>query len=382
MDKTQVPLGSRPTSIDVLKQRNIPELDGLRGLLSWWVVVCHVLQCACYNQSNLGRGFRILVHGDYAVEVFIILSGFVIHKLWHDKREPFRIFITRRFLRLWPAYMVCLVGALALRPCMAIALAHPLGGDPNLATLDNELWENEQKYLVAHFFAHLPMLHAAIPETILPSSSIAILSPAWSISLEWQFYLVAMPLFWSLHRWKERAWVCFACIAGIGWMFRYSPPFDDWFPMRAFLSQKLLLFGIGMASHELWRALYGRSENVGPAIIWIAGAVLALTLSLPLAIWVFVFATILMPSSYTAKFLNSTLIQFLGRVSYSTYLGHMLVVYLIQGVLFNIYPTIGKQAMLGSLAVLGTPLIVLLSVSLYFWVEKPAIALGRRLRTQ
>ena len=97
----------------------LPELEGIRGVLSWWVVICHILQQAGYSEAALGRGWRILVHGDYAVDVFIILSGFVIHKLWHDAREPYRVFITRRFLRLWPAYAVCLLGALAVRPCMA-----------------------------------------------------------------------------------------------------------------------------------------------------------------------------------------------------------------------------------------------------------------------
>ena len=374
---------SSSTSIatDALQPRYISELDGLRGILSWWVVVSHFLQFTGYDQSTLGRGLRILALGGYAVDVFIILSGFVIHKLWHDKRERFRTFITRRFLRIWPAYIVCLIVALALRPCIHITLANSFG-NPKFASIKQDLWDNEQSHLISHVLVHIPMLHAAIPETILPSSSIALLGPAWSISLEWQFYLIAIPLFLSLNKWKERGWIMFACAAGLGWMFLYSPPFDDWFPMRGFLSQKLLLFGIGIASHELWRAVYEKRESVAPAMLWFATAILFITLSLPLAIWGVVFATMLNSSSFIAKLLNSSYIQFLGRVSYSTYLGHMHVIFLIQTVVLSVYPTVGKQAMLAVLLVIGTPLILLWSVALYRWVEKPAIALGRRLRAQ
>jgi peptidoglycan/LPS O-acetylase OafA/YrhL len=42
--------------------------------------------------------------------------------------------------------------------------------------------------------AHLFMMHGAVPNDVLPHSEYAFNMPAWSISLEWQFYLVA-PLF-------------------------------------------------------------------------------------------------------------------------------------------------------------------------------------------
>jgi len=48
--------------------------------------------------------------------------------------------------------------------------------------------------------AHLTMLHGAVPDQILPGSSITYLPPAWSISVEWQFYLVAPFLFAFLKR--------------------------------------------------------------------------------------------------------------------------------------------------------------------------------------
>ena len=359
------------------------EFEGLRGLLSWWVVVCHILQQAGYNEAGLGRGLRVLIHGDYAVEVFILLSGFVIHKLWHDKHEPYTVFITRRFLRLWPAYAVCLLGALAVRPCIAVILAHaPLGVPPasteHLAALQQN-WQHEEDHFAGHLLAHAPMLHSAIPESILPLSSVALLGPAWSISLEWQFYLIAPLLFWFLQKGGSFAWLIFAGVAGVGWMLRYSPPLNIWFPMEAFLPQKLLLFGVGMISHQVWASQEVSAERAAPALFGLAVLVLFISLSIPLALWIAVLASVFASQGWLKSALTSAPFQFLGRISYSTYLGHMLVLWAVQPLIFRALPAINAPQMLITLFVVGVPLILLLSALLHRWIEAPAIDFGRRL---
>ena len=256
----------------------IHEFEGLRGLLSWWVVICHALQQVGYTEAGLGRGLRIFIHGDYAVEVFILLSGFVIHKLWTDAPEPYGVFIARRFLRLWPAYMVCLLGALAVRPCVAMIITHgPLIIQPGTAEHFEVLqqnWNFERDYFAGHLLAHLPMLHSVVPETLLPRSAVAFIGQAWSISLEWQFYLIAPLLFLALKRGGGPVWLTFSIVAGLGWLVRYTPPWNHWFPMEAFLPQKLLLFGLGIVSHEAWRGWHVASERVAPALYGFGGMVL------------------------------------------------------------------------------------------------------------
>ena len=361
----------------------LPELEGLRGVMSWWVVVCHLLQQAGFTESGLGRGWRILAHGEYPVDVFIILSGFVIHKLWHDAQEPYGVFITRRFLRLWPAYAICLLGALVLRPCLAGLLAHaPLAHAPGSAehlAASRQNWQHEEEHFSAHLLAHLPMLHSAVPETILPVSSLAFLGPAWSISLEWQFYLIAPPLFWFLKKGGSFAWLAFAGVAGVGWMLRYVPPLSIWFPMEGFLPQKLLLFGLGMISHQVWFAFPDPTERAAPALLSLALLVLFLTLSIPLALWIAVLAGIFSSQGLLKRALDSAPLQFLGRVSYSTYLGHMLILWAVQPLIFRAMPAIDGPQMLVALCLLAVPLIVVFSVLLHRCIEAPAIRLGRRI---
>jgi len=369
--------------MDARPAQRLPELEGLRGLLSWWVVLCHALQQAGYNEAGLGRGLRVLAHGDYAVDVFIILSGFVIHRLWHDKHEPYTIFIVRRFLRLWPAYAVCLLAALALRPCIAGILAHaPLVGtpaSPEYIAAGRQNWQSEQDHFAAHLLAHAPMLHSAVPETILPRSSVAFLGPAWSISLEWQFYLIAPLLFWFLKKGRSLAWLLFAGLAGAGWMMRYTPPLGIWFPMEAFLPQKLLFFGVGMISHQVWASVTVSAERAAPALLGLAVLVLFMTLSIPLALWIAVLASVFASQGLLKTALKSAPLQFLGRISYSTYLGHMLVLWALQSLIFHARPAVDAPQMLVALFIVGAPLILLLSAVLHRWIEAPAIRFGHQI---
>jgi peptidoglycan/LPS O-acetylase OafA/YrhL len=339
------------------------------------------LQQVGYTEAGLGRGLRIFIHGDYAVDVFILLSGFVIHKLWHDAPEPYGVFIARRFLRLWPAYMVCLLGALAARPCLAMVIAHgPLIIQPGTAEhceVVQQNWNFERDYFAGHLLAHLPMLHGVVPETLLPRSSVAFIGQAWSISLEWQFYLIAPLLFLMLKRGGGPAWLALSVVAGLGWLVRYSPPWNHWFPMDAFLPLKLLLFGLGIVSHEAWQTWHVAPERVAPALYGFGGLVLFFTLSIPLALWAVVLASALSSGGPLKRFLNSAPMQTLGRVSYSTYLGHMLVLWTLQPLILHFFPSMTAPQMLLALGIIGAPLILVLSLALYRWVEAPAIRFGR-----
>jgi hypothetical protein len=66
--------------------------------------------------------------------------------------------------------------------------------DPSFAP-SIEKWRTRLELQTAapwsHWVAHISMLHGAIPTEILPGASRTVLAPSWSISLEWQFYILA-----------------------------------------------------------------------------------------------------------------------------------------------------------------------------------------------
>jgi peptidoglycan/LPS O-acetylase OafA/YrhL len=89
--------------------------------MAWWVVVGHALHLAGVS-SNLAESLfselvlKVLMRGNTAVSVFIIISGFVIAHLLLIKRENYGRYLIRRWLRIFPVFLVCLIIALLLTP--------------------------------------------------------------------------------------------------------------------------------------------------------------------------------------------------------------------------------------------------------------------------
>jgi len=238
----------------------IDEFDGLRGVLALWVALSHIF-CWCGFSSfpltlphllgaAVGRFWVQFSFAGAAVDTFIILSGFAISFMLHARPQSYGQFLTGRFFRIYPVYFLCLLVGffsiffvpfvfanagwqdneyfnLYVRPALASALAHP----------------------GIHLISHLTLLFGVIPEMLLPHASITLLSPAWSITLEWQYYLLAPFLAWFALR---PSGLLALGIIGSGGLF-YSH-----FWGNAFFPAELPLFLIGIGSYHL----YANAENL------------------------------------------------------------------------------------------------------------------------
>ena len=81
--------------------------DGIRLLAALAVLASH--QCVVAGLAEPAT-FGSLKLGDTAVLVFFAISGYLVASSWAADPELWR-FAARRFLRIWPAYIVAVVGA-------------------------------------------------------------------------------------------------------------------------------------------------------------------------------------------------------------------------------------------------------------------------------
>ncbi len=157
-------------------------IDGLRALSILWVVLFHAgwysylnVPKRTYFELLRSRWMLPVWRGDFGVDMFFVLSGFLIAGLLlderaHNGRVRVRLFYLRRLMRLWPALAVAVVIDLVLfhdRPEMAW---------PNLLYVSN----------------FVPLAHTVMPWT-------------WSLAIEEQFYLLAPWLVLALAVRRARA---------------------------------------------------------------------------------------------------------------------------------------------------------------------------------
>jgi peptidoglycan/LPS O-acetylase OafA/YrhL len=291
-------------------------LDVVRGGLSWVVVVVHVAYL-----SGLWGNLPV-VAGAWAVQGFMVLSGFVITQLLILKKEPYGTFILRRYMRLIPAFAVgSLLGI----------LVHPFVRPQDV--LDGVRIASEFHYFWADVMAHLTLLHG-IAQAWIPAASQAFDPPGWSIGVEFQFYLAAPLLLWILLRWQ---YMPALLVIGIPTLFHLIDSVNNHFHNIQFLNS-LMYFLFGMC-------IYFMSGRAAATNFWERGI------------------------------LRRSLVR-LGEISYSTYVVHWPVMALLNEYLL---PNAPKAIRCLALFAVAAPIILVLSALLYRYVEKPGIALGRRL---
>jgi peptidoglycan/LPS O-acetylase OafA/YrhL len=360
-------------------EQNFRCLEGLRGYMAWCVVASHAIGLT-QTGDELPRFMMLFVYGTKAVNEFIILSGFVIAHLVLSKAEPYKPYIVRRGFRIIPIYFACLLIAVLVPPVGVVV--HTAAGIPEVAAAGpSPVAAHPWPYI----WLHLTLLHGVVPDSILPSSATAFLGPAWSLSLEWQFYLVAPFIIWALRKSIASQLVTTAILLGAYFVFTSEHFGQQWkYPSMLFLS--IHFFLIGMLS-RLWL------DRLGKASIWIGPAlVIALACLLPnqrweLSIWA-VFYTAVFNERFASAlpgFLKvalewltaNRLITTLGRVSYSTYLIHLPLFSIVVLLGHRVFGVQGRVPTF-VLVALAAATVIPVSFLLYGLIERRFIRIGKR----
>jgi peptidoglycan/LPS O-acetylase OafA/YrhL len=351
----------------------VPALDGLRGIAVLLVVLSHTRLLVLAAPTGLGFVDDFFRGGFLGVDVFFVLSGFLITALLlreQADRGHVRIgsFYTGRALRLLPALFVLLAAHV-----IYAALANPFPFEHELVSVRAGIFYYYNWQVVWDLFKTVPDL-----------------GHLWSLAIEEQFYLLwpaVLILFLGIRR--KTSWVVVALVAaivaiavhralmwerGASWIFIF---------VRTDTRADSLLVGVLLA----WLWVRRRTPTKGlVAAAWVASGVLFLCVEfsrfdagfvylggftiVALAVGVVILATL--ESSWPGtRLLSIPPLRAVGRVSYGLYLWHLPVFYAVDHYGSH-WPAIVR-------VIVGYGASAAFTTLSWFVVETPALRLKRRL---
>ena len=330
-------------------------LTAIRGLAAWWVVLFHLR--AFLAPWIPGAVLAVLARGNLAVDLFFILSGFVIalnyaERVAEGDGRTYADFLFRRFARVYPLHLLILLGF------AAYALAAWRFGT---ARPEDQHWG----YFAASLF---------LVQNWGLTDEARWNVPAWSISTEALAYLVFPAIVALLLPKRRPLWLLAGATILLGlsvepffWLTHH--PFPNAVAQTG-LCRCLAQFAMGVALAGLWQRLPRRRWL--PAALAAAAALLAAAFVLwnapvvPLAWAALILALALRGEGGV---LASPPLVWLGRVSYATYLCHYLLLTLFKYAFVTAgEPVAPARLVLYLLAVLCA------SAILYHGFERPAQA--------
>jgi peptidoglycan/LPS O-acetylase OafA/YrhL len=355
-----------PTSLPLGPLGHVPTLDGLRGIAVSAVFAVHLYA-------------PIFGGGGWGVDLFFVLSGFLITKLLYEEHEragavDLRAFYSRRFFRLQPAMAVLLLSA-----WITSYTTFTADGDlirrqvAYTGLLSGNLWA------LGEGFADRPVL-----------------GHTWSLGLEEQFYLVwplllaflPMVAFTQPRRFLKFVAIFTAASIVIGRVVvKGILDYPHWGSIPFFNIDGLALgcmLAVYLHTHR------GFTHRVRPWLLALSAAIPAVdlfaggryldrddfgirTIVLRLAFTYIVYAAVTQPRYRPLSILRNRQLAFLGMISYSLYLWHIPVFEFFDQ---DRYPATGK-------ATLGVAKIVVslaAACASFYLVERPVLAWYRRRR--
>lgn len=151
-------------------------LDSLRGFLVLCILIYHYSAVFHPGTSDFLEG------GFLAVEVFILLSGYLITHLLLKRGGSG--FLVRRFLRLYPSMIFMTISVLLV--------IHAGGVEPLSFAFKEALYALLSVYNYFLVLSEIPYFDRFEKEVVF--------LPLWSLSMEFQFYLLSFLLFLTLPR--------------------------------------------------------------------------------------------------------------------------------------------------------------------------------------
>ena len=321
-----------------------PDIDGLRGIAVLLVLAYH---------------FQIppITGGYIGVDIFFVISGYLITSMLREERgivRPLLTFYNRRIKRLLPMFLLFAVvttiaATIILLPDDFISYLKSLRSA--LSFQSNEYFDVQTKDYFAPNAREQPLLHT------------------WSLSIEWQFYLVFPLIYLFLKdRIGQQRRKAGLIIAAIGFAFWSIYVTKDSSSSYFLTSARFFELMIGACATEFTPRQANRISKaiVLACVIGLCGLAVVFTPSTTFpglnAVFVCMLTVLAILYGRDNHLLSSKGLVHVGHISYSAYLWHWPVVAMSQYLQVPIPPYVGFMLLI---------LVLLLSHFSHAWVEQP-----------
>ena len=363
-------------------------LDALRGIAAMTVVIHHsMMTIPLWSDVGLHGIHRtpvtfllgtppldILWAGDAAVRVFFALSGFVLALMFLRGGSPgYAAFVAKRICRIYLPYLAVVAVAMLLMTTVGTAHAPELSEWFHLSWTHGVTWP-------------LVLDHALMlgrPEYNFVDN------PIWSLVHETRYSLVFPLLMWAVIRVRWPWPVAVSLLVSLAAMGTLKHTGRHW-AVDSLQYAFLFVAGAVLAKHRFTAAVWFRGLPAAARIALGITSVVLLSahgIAHSGAVLIRAMATLaphlgavllllsLLSSTRVQTLLDTPLCLWLGRVSYSLYLSHVVVLLTLVSLLHGLVPISWILVALPflSLAVAG---------GLHRVLEQPAIALGRSLESR
>ncbi|MFK7785542.1 MAG: acyltransferase family protein [Crocinitomicaceae bacterium] len=325
----------------------IYNVDFLRGLAVLMVLLVHASSSTIpwIEESPLHQIFEI---GKYGVEVFFVISGYIIcYSLFRSKyslRSSFH-FLAKRFIRINPPAYVIMIAYLLIELCTYLFTGN---------------------YLILSDPFESKLLSTNLSFTASLFGTDYYIGPFWTLEVELQFYLTIAFIFPFLTH--KLTFIRYLALAGMLLLGACTMPFA--------LSEYVACFLLGVA----YFLLQNRFMNATGFVV-----LLALILSVFLInaqYFELLFSSLSLLVITLKKPIKSAVFQYLGRISYSLYILHIFVFMYLDVVLNrlnlnHLHTSIPTKVIV---IIVYSGIAILFSHLFYLYVEKPFIAYSKKIK--
>ncbi|MCR6638038.1 MAG: acyltransferase [Sporocytophaga sp.] len=349
--------------------KEIKSLTGLRGIAALWVVLLHFIYVVNFQTENLflDAGNQFLKKGNLGVDMFFMLSAFVMCLAYQNvfnvrfSFKDIKDYLLKRFIRIYPAYIFWLL----------------------LAAFVYKKWSLK-----------VIGVNLMLSQNFFDPNEFVINSVFWSLCAEWWMYMIFPFVFYFLKKANSKknmsiVFVAFATLLGLYVLPNFNLYFigNNGLVIKEYDNQFSIVYGINsmvrsLLCYLLGIALFFISINgrIGldklfggtKSIYILLTSIILLSFFRNTEIFIIVCLALLIMSLYVNKDLENIfskkIIYFLGLISYSLYLLHTTLRFIITVVVMKIFKIPVEAADLPSM-LLALILVIPLAYLSYIYIE-------------